>query len=394
MFEGDYFVFDADNHYYETRDCFTRYIEPRHRDKAVHVVQDEKGRDRVMVGDKPFTFLESLFFQKVIKPGKLRDLLHNMDASRSGESSAVEAIQPEYVDRNVRLALMDKQGVDACFMFPTLAVCLEQDMKDDAEQLYANVHSFNRWVNEEWNFNCDDRIYAPPLLSLCDLDSAVAELEWVLAQGARVIAMRPGPAYGRSPADPYFDPFWARVNEARVPVLYHVAESGYNEMMSIHWGEQPHPQSHRQSAFQWTNFYGDRPIMDTISALIFHNLFGRFPDIRIASLENGSYWAPYLVKAMDKMGSMGRNGPWLGGRIKERPSAIFRRHVFVMPHFTEDIGELAEAIGASQVLFGSDFPHAEGLEEPRRFADTLADLPDEQVRMIMGENARRLMQGS
>ena len=50
-----YEVFDADNHYYETRDCFTRYIEPKHRDKAVHVVKDENGRDRVMVGDKPFT---------------------------------------------------------------------------------------------------------------------------------------------------------------------------------------------------------------------------------------------------------------------------------------------------------------------------------------------------
>jgi predicted TIM-barrel fold metal-dependent hydrolase len=264
-------------------------------------------------------------------------------------------------------------------------------MKDDPEQLYANVHSFNRWVDEEWNFNCRDRIYAPPVLSLRDLDSAVQELEWVLARGARVIALRPGPAYGRSPADPYFDPFWALANEAGVTVLYHIGESGYNAMMSVHWGEKAYPTSHRQSAFQWTNFYGDRPIMDTISALIFHNLFGRFPKLRIASVENGGYWAPYLVKAMDKMGGMGRNGPWIGGRITEKPSAIFRRHVFVMPHHEEDFAGLAREIGASQVLFGSDFPHAEGMAEPRQFVDSIAELPRDEIRMIMGENARGLV---
>ncbi len=111
--------------------------------------------------------------------------------------------------------------------------------------------------------------------------------------------------------------------------------------------------------------------MDTISALIFHNLFGRFPDVKIGSIENGGIWAPYLLRAMDKMGGMGRNGPWIGGRIREKSSLIFRRHVFVTPHHEENIGELVDAIAPSQVLFGSDFPHAEGLAGPRRFVEGL-----------------------
>jgi predicted TIM-barrel fold metal-dependent hydrolase len=278
-------------------------------------------------------------------------------------------------------------------LFPTLAVCVEHFMKQDVEQTYANVRAFNRWLDEDWGFAHKQRIYAVPLLSLLDVECAVAELEWVIGRGARVIHLRPGPQAGRSPADPIFDPFWARVNEAQLAVAFHISESGYNEMMSVHWGEQGNPPSHRQSAFQWTNFYGDRPISDTLSALILHNLFGRFPSLRVLSVENGSLYVPYLMKVMDKMKGMGRNGPWLGGYVKGRPSEIFRQHVYVSPYHEEDIVALAGVLGPERVLFGSDYPHAEGLAEPASFADRLRGLPEAAVSQIMSENMQRVIAG-
>jgi len=163
--------------------------------------------------------------------------------------------------------------------------------------------------------------------------------------------------------------------------------------MSVHFGEDPNPPSHRQSAMQWTNFYGDRPIMDTISSLIFYNFFGRFPGIRVLSVENGSLWVSYLMKVMDKMKGMGRNGPWPGGYVRGRASEVLKRHVFVSPYHEEDLVALTEAIGPSQVLFGSDYPHPEGLAEPRTFEQGLAGLPQEQVRMIMHDNTHRLALG-
>jgi predicted TIM-barrel fold metal-dependent hydrolase len=162
-------------------------------------------------------------------------------------------------------------------------------------------------------------------------------------------------------------------------------------MMSVHWGEEPDPPSHRQSALQWTCFYGDRPIMDTLAALVFHNLFGRFPHVKVLSVENGSLWVPYLLKAMDKMKGMGRNGPWPGGYVRGRPSEILRRHLWVSPYHEEDIAALCELIGPDHVLFGSDFPHPEGLAEPREFADPLAHLPAPSLRDVMRDNARRLV---
>lgn len=387
-------LFDADNHYYEPRDAFTRHIEPRYRDLAIHV-EPRAGRERLMIGTRPFTFLENLFFESTARPGSLREMLRNLSTQGGFERADVrEAIQPEYTDREARLRKMDEQGLHSVLLFPTLAVCVEHFMVKDVAQTFANVRAFNRWLDEDWGFDHQGRIHAVPLLSLLDVELAVQELEWVMGRGARVIHLRPGPQGGRSPADPCFDPFWARVSEAGLAVAFHISESGYNEMMSVHWGEQENPPSHRQSAFQWTNFYGDRPIMDTFSALILHNLFGRFPGLRVLSVENGSLYVPYLMKVMDKMKGMGRNGPWPGGYVTGRPSEIFRRHFYVAPHHEEDIVALAGQIGSDRVLFGSDYPHAEGLAEPARFAEGLAGLPEGDVARIMSGNMRRVISGA
>jgi len=385
-------LWDADNHYYEPADCFTRYLDPAMRDRTVRLVTADDGREVVMVGDRPFTFLHEAFRSTVTKPGALRTMLRSMSTGTADDAAeAVEPVQPAYVDRDARLALMDEQGVDAALLFPTTAVCVEHFLKDDADLLYASFHAFNRWLDDDWGFDHVGRIFAVPMLSLLDVDRAVAELEFVLDRGARAVALRPGPAFGRSPADPEFDAFWARINEARVPVCFHIGESGYNELYSVAWGEEPNPSSHRQSAFQWASFYGDRPIMDTFSALVLHNLFGRFPDVQCLSVENGSLYVGYLLKVMDKMNGMGRNGPWLGGRISERPSDLFTRHVSVSPYHEEDIVALADLIGTDRVLFGSDFPHPEGLAEPRDFATLVEPLGDDAVTRIMGANLRALL---
>ncbi len=389
---------DADNHYYEPRDCYTRHIEARYADRVIRVVPGDGGHEQILVGDRPFTFLRHHSFETANRPGALREMLRNLKSGRvtdsatdGGDNSLVEPLQPEYVSREARLVRMDAQGVETCLLFPTLGVCVEHFMGDDVEQMYANVRSFNLWLEDDWGYGTDGRIVGVPLLNLLSLDHAVAELDRVLACGARAIALRPGPAYGRSPADPFFDPFWARVNEAAIPVCLHIGESGYNEMMSVHWGEEANPASHFQSAFQWSCFYGDRPIMDTIAALVFHNLFGRFPNINVISVENGSLFVPYLMAVMDKMKGMGRNGPWIGGYVSGRPSDIVKQRVFVSPYHEEDIPALVRAIGAGQVVFGSDWPHPEGLAEPRDFALTIAELAEAEQVMVMRENLRGLL---
>ncbi len=191
---------------------------------------------------------------------------------------------------------------------------------DDTEALYANLRSFNRWFDETWGFNYQDRIYATALLSLRDLESAIAETEAIIEQGARLVLLPTGPAYGRSPGDPYFDPIYARLQEAGCTLVFHIQPYWYFNAISPDWGHNPDPAAWHMSAWQWMNVYGQRPIEDTLSALIFDNLFGRFPGLKVLVAEHGAEWVPQFVIHMDKSRGMGRNGPWIGGKLTERPS--------------------------------------------------------------------------
>jgi predicted TIM-barrel fold metal-dependent hydrolase len=92
---------------------------------------------------------------------------------------------------------------------------------------------------------------------------------------------------------------------------------------------------------------------------------------------------------------MGRNGPWIGGQLKERPSAIFKRHVRVAPYPEDDITAIVDQLaGDDRVLvFGSDFPHAEGVVTPADFEKLLAPLPGDMQRRIMRGNAESIFAG-
>jgi len=389
--EPDYLLIDADTHYYEPADCFTRYIEPSKRDLAITVDLDPSGFETIAWKGQSLEIIEPGFFTKVLKPGALKEMMQAVKKGLTFEEAGVHAaLAPEWTSRPARLAAMQEQRLEATFLYPTLGVLWEHHLREDADALYANLRAFNRWVHEEWGFSADG-IYGAPLVSLRDPVRAVEELDWILERGARVACMKTGHAYGRSPADPVFDPFWARVEEAGMVIGFHISESGYNELYSPDFSEDPKPKPNGKSALQWSNFFGDRPIMDTLAACIMHNLFGRFPGLRLLSVENGSMWVPYLLSVMDKMKGMGRNGHWVGGRVHGRPSDIFREHIYVSPYPEDDVAALMAAIGSNRVPMGSDFPHPEGVTEPLELAGRVKDLDPADQRRFLRDNAYELL---
>jgi hypothetical protein len=101
--------------------------------------------------------------------------------------------------------------------------------------------------------------------------------------------------------------------------------------------------------------------------------------------------------AIDYVDVRGRTKVVVRGRISEyipNPSfeiEIFRRSIHISPFWEEDLGALAGLIGDERELFGSDYPHPEGLAEPATYVHQLAGVADESVRKIMGGNLARLM---
>ena len=112
----------------------------------------------------------------------------------------------------------------------------------------------------------------------------------------------------------------------------------------------------------------DRAIHDTIASLVVDGVFHRHPTLRVASIENGSDWVALLVKRLKKQANQ---TPWA---FKEDPLDVIRRNVWVTPYYEEDLRALADLIGVERILFGSDWPHGEGLAEPIDFVKELARL--------------------
>lgn len=385
----DFDVFDADNHYYEATDAFIRHL-PAQRSKLVQWAEIG-GKRRMILDGKIFKFIPNPTFDPVARPGCLDDYFRGKQAGDDIRAAfgELEPINPAYREPEARAKLMDTQGIQACFLFPTLGVGVEEALLHDPDALHDLFHAFNEWMHDDWTFNYDDRIYAAPYIALQDPKRAEQEVDYALANGAHVVVMRAGPIRGpgfsRSPGDPMYDGVWARIAEAGVLAAYHSGDAGYNRYAD-EWGGGGDFQAFRNDPFRNVTG-GHRPIYDTVAALACHGVMRRFPNLRVATIESGSEWVALLLKALKKS-----YGQIPGAYDGVDPVEQVQKQVWVSPYYEDDLEELRDALGATQMIFGSDYPHAEGLADPKSFVDDLPTFSDAEIRLVMRENGLALSQ--
>ena len=385
----DFSIFDADNHLYETRDAFTRHLPERYKSAIDYV--DLHGRTKIMIRGTVSEYIPNPTFEVVARPGAQEEYFRNGNPEgksyRELVGEPMRAI-PAFREPGPRVELMDELGVDRTLMFPTLASLLEERMREDPELTHAAIHSLNEWLYEEWGFNYQDRIFTAPIVTLPIVERAIEELEWVLERGAKTVLVRPAPVPGyrgsRSFGFPEFDPFWKAVQDADILVSMHSSDSGYSRYQSD-WTGPSELLPFKLDAFRYMSM-GNRAIEDTMSALVCHGVLARFPDLRIASIEAGGSWIGGFV---EHLADVHKKAPQ---SFEGDPVEQFKRQVFVSPFHEDDLADVIEVIGADHVLFGSDYPHPEGLAEPCSYVDHLPPgLADEDVRNIMGGNLARIM---
>lgn len=384
----DYLAFDCDNHYYEALDAFTRHLDPKLGPRTVQWAEIN-GRKYHVVGGRVSHAVVNPTFDPIAKAGAMHDYFRgNPDGRQPWEFLAErEPIPAEYRDRDARLARMDEFGLDKIWLFPTLGMLYEELLKHDPEAVTITFTAFNRWVEEDWGFAYRDRIFGAPYISLADVDWAVRELEWALERDARTIVMRaaaPTTAAGPFPvSNERFDPFWARVNEAGITVVVHAGDSGYS---SNGYGQDGF--AAQFSGGQWKptikSFHIEQAAFDFLITMSFDKLFDRFPNVRVASVENGSEFLGNLFK---KLRSTDRKMPgYFGGDPVEK----FREHVWINPFWEDDVYEVVDHMGADRVLFGSDWPHIEGMPRPLDYVAELKEFDDATQRRILLENVAEL----
>jgi predicted TIM-barrel fold metal-dependent hydrolase len=382
-------VFDSDNHLYETRDAFTRHL-PREYRGAIDYV-DVRGRTKIVVRGTISEYIPNPTFEVVARPGAQEEYFRRGNPEGKSYREIVgEPMRgiPAFREPAPRLELMDELGVDQTLMFPTLASLLEERMRDDPKLVHAVIHSLNEWLHEEWTFNYENRIFTTPVITLPIVEKAIEELEWCVERGAKVVLIRPAPVPGfggsRSFGYEEFDPFWQAVVDNDVLVAMHASDSGYSRYQSDWTGPQE-MLPFRPDAFRMLTM-GKRPIEDSMAALTCHGTLTRFPDLRIAAVENGGDW---VIPFLEHLEDVHRKMPQA---FDEDPIEAFKRNIYVNPFHEDDIEQLGKTLGYDHILFGSDFPHPEGLAEPCSYVDHLPPgLAEEDVAAIMGGNLGRIM---
>jgi len=394
-------TFDADNHLYENRDALTKFL-PREHEGVIRYVE-VNGRTKLAIRDRISDYIPNPTFGKVAAPGGA-----GMDITKGGGGFAERGaslhrqkmvVMPgidAFFDPEPRLELMKEMGIDRTLLWPTLASAIEERVADDPDIAVVVIHALNEWMHEHWGYVYSDAIYSTPIISLAaGVDRALQELEFVHERGAKIFLIRvaPVPTWKRrkSFALPEFDPFWERVQELDIVVGMHSGDPGYhrylNEWEGLGDQEMSIAKGARQAnpAFVILSSEKDN-LIDAMASIIGHGLATRFPRLRFMPVEFGSGW---IRKFYTKLQRAYEASPVL---FDEDPVEVFTRSVWVHAfHERDPKGLIDMGIPVDHIMFGSDFPHPEGMADPLAYAEVVDDLPLDQQALIMGGSLERAM---
>ena len=181
----DFRLFDADNHYYEATDAFTRHLEPGARASGRCSGPRSTAGSACSWRARSTASSRTRRFDPVARPGALDDYFRGRRAGDDIRAAfgELEPISPAYREPAARLAVMDEQGIEGCFLFPTLGVGMEQPLVHDPEAAHRRVPLVQPVAARRLDASTTRTASSRPRTSrLLDPDRAVAELDWVLDQ--------------------------------------------------------------------------------------------------------------------------------------------------------------------------------------------------------------------
>ncbi len=388
-------LFDCDNHIYEPPEALLRHLPEKYKDVMTYV--EVNGRTKLAFNGEVSEYIPNPTFEVVAAPGCHSEFYrgNNPEGKSFREFNVIEKGKAEYQYKTPeRAKMLDEQGIVGALVYPSLANVIEGHMDHDPGFCHAVIHSLNQWIKEEWGFGDDGKFYVTPVITFMDAHKALEEAKWIIENGSKVVLIRPAAVAGvngyRSMASPEFDAIWKLLEENNIFVTFHTSDNGYNDVYKRHKavaaadGEEYLPFD-RTCTLEQVMDVNHLACQHHLASLICHGLFDRFPTLNISYVETGTYW---VYPLWDRFKLVYRQMPQAFGR---HPHEIMRSNVFYHPFYEENVYRLVEMVGVDQVMFGSDWPHPEGLAKPTDWQAEIAEMSEEDRAKIMGGNIMRVM---
>ena len=267
-------------------------------------------------------------------------------------------------DKHERSESIDLIGLSSQLLFPTLAASRFARSKD-MDVVYGGCDALSRAMAD---FCSEDKRLMPVgYLSLRDPERAVSSLKLALELGIRAVWIGSDAIEGRAPSHVAYDPIWAMLQEAKVPVTLHIG-SGQN-MPREYMNTGVERVLSANTANLETTKPKDLPVVHHtierwLTCMIYDGVLERFPTLKIGLVELGANWLPASLMNLDM-------GVSLLGKFDEnlkklsiKPSEYVERQVRVAPLHTENTGWILKNVGKSILMFNTDYPHPEGGRDP------------------------------
>ncbi len=356
-------LIDCDSHILEPADLWLNYLEERFKPRAIRI-EETDGVEQLIIGEQ------------VVLQGVLAGLGGaHVDKTKLFVPGMkyIDGAPAASYDPRAKLEQMDAWGLDHALVFPT--ICILPFPTDDQDLANAYCRAYNNWMYDFAQV-CEGRVWPVAVINWHDVDEAANELERCIARGAKALFVPPETVAAKRPGDPAFDRLWALCQEAGVPGCLHV-------VVRFSGAAVPFAEWHATSPGPIFGFGlgATGQMIPALTSMLTDGLFERFPNLKIVSVEAGAGYAPYLMDRLDAKYEVFRDLV----AIQKKPSDYIRSNCyFVAEPLERTIDTALELVGQDRIMWGSDYPHVDGLSE-------IGALPPQAQRL--SENARKLFSG-
>jgi predicted TIM-barrel fold metal-dependent hydrolase len=308
------------------------------------------------------------------------EVREGVDKPRLGARVRFDEMRPGCYDPVARLADMEIDGVWASLCFPNFTRFAGHRFLfgKDRELSLLCIKAYNDFIVDEWCAAAPGRLIPMAILPLWDVAAAVDEMDRLAPKGLKAVAFSENPVVLGLPSvhTDHWDPLWAAVEAADVPVCMHI---GSSSVMLTSSPEAP-------SSVMFTMFGVNS--MVAFADWVFSGVFDRFPGMRAVLSEGGAGWIPYMVERAEK--TFGFLGTASGSQ--RPPAEVFREHMYACMVTDAFAMRSLDDIGVDNLMWESDYPHNDGMFPYSRkvLEDSMANVPDADAVKIGHDNAARV----
>ena len=360
----------ADSHITEPPNCYTDFIEPKYRDVAPHIVEEDNGRHVFKIKDLDMTV-----------PLALADGAGYSIEERSRRANTIrfEDTRESGWNGKVRMPDQIRDGIAAEVIYATVGMVL--CTHPDAEYKAACMKAYNRWLQTF----CEDgngRLFGLAQTAVIDVDSAIEDFRRAKEMGMVGMMMPGNPVY-EDYDHPDYDALWECATDLGLPVCFHILTSQEGSLASVFKAQRGHALNGFLRII--------RAVQDVVGVMVLGGVFERHPQLKMVCAEADAGWLPHFMYRMDHAAKFNVPDGILPG-LSKLPSEYIRSNVWAT--FQDDwvAFRVKELLDPQQLIWANDFPHTDSTwpNSQELLAEHASGLTEAERQAIMRDNVAQL----